>query len=296
LRRLLFALVCAACSHGQKPVTLPPPQQGAQQQSAGSLAFSPNVADVLAWLPDETISVSVARGPFVLAKVEDAEDTTERVHPGEVELRFQALALGLFNLPNGGVLAPLLGQRVTAVVTGVMKFRAPKSLGAGPFDGCTIIVFAEPVHGTGGDFTSSQESDVWTTHVAFPNNQVVLVCTDKAFMSTVTQRMQAHTQKRTFGVSSDAWDHVDTTARYWGLRTNEIHATYDVKERLHLASSAPDAQAVIDKLGHEVSDLDMHDTQRGAWTEATVSLATRRESLYMSMFYVMNIMGHVIFL
>ena len=97
-----------------------------------------DVQQVLSWLPPDTETVIVARD-FMLpdpARLKKSKTHTQ-------EWLFASLAL----MGTWGINAPLADyfkdQKVLLAVQGSRRFRSPKSLGLMPFEGCTLIIFAE---------------------------------------------------------------------------------------------------------------------------------------------------------
>jgi hypothetical protein len=300
VRKLAFLLV-AACGHQAQPhVTIATPPSASQQHVAEERSPARiDVDGVLAWLPSDTVSVIVVRGPFDMPAPDhrpaDAADMTKPLLPEVTDEIFRAFALGLFGLDNGGALKPLVGQKVLVAINAVARFRSPKGLGEGPYDGCSIAVLERAPHLGGGDFSKKYEADVWTTHVAFVDD-VALVCTDETYMHALETRMKAHVKERAFLLrDDDAWKHVDTSAAAWGLHVagNE-RATFAVGDgRLRIVVSGAQSEAIAHKLASEAKATEAH---ADGVLEVSLSLGAPAESVMTSMFYLEALLGHVIFL
>jgi hypothetical protein len=182
---------------------------------------------------------------------------------------FENVPLLLFNFKNGSLFKRLQGKRVVLAAEGSRHFRAPKGLGLGPFEGCTIVVFADDL----GDDTSAlvrethkaalrveeiqglqvsifqekSEEDIWTTFVAFPNKRVVLVASDRDYLREVLTRLQGGTGKSALPDDLPEWKYITTESRFWGIRHyDQTQAKTDPTSpiRGRLTGKEPDEKAV----------------------------------------------------
>src|ERR1700736_3800892 len=69
-------------------------------------AREPALSEVLAWLPDDTETITGANGPF---RVPDFEKNPVP-RSAELVTRLQTLVLGLFGFKNGGLVESLKGK------------------------------------------------------------------------------------------------------------------------------------------------------------------------------------------
>jgi hypothetical protein len=198
---------------------------------------SPVTADhVLSWLPLDTETVIVARGPFsVLAR------------PAEKELRFaeflEATILTPFQMFDNGEIRPLVGQSVSLAVEATRRVRLP--LGQSDFcpflyEGCHILVFAPELDKIGERFMAWLKSRAKTTlsiagqrvlvveqmfgkkACSFlfvrPRPNVLLFATDKGYLEDCLTRMRAPDRKRALPRELPEWKEVNTGARCWAVR------------------------------------------------------------------------------
>src|SRR5579859_3411980 len=209
-------------------------------------ATSDDLKKVLSWLPSDTETITVARGPFVLVSPSKQELTPQTWHPNRVvpdqqlAQDFEDIPFLLFDFANGLLSTRLQGKDVVLAVEGSRHFRAPAGLGLMPFEGCAIVVFADDL---GNDarlflretrkaavrleeiqgqqvsvFQVKAEEDTWTTFVAFPNKNVVLVASNLDYLKEVLTRLQGGKGERALPSDLPEWKHVDTESRVWGLR------------------------------------------------------------------------------
>jgi hypothetical protein len=109
-----------------------------------------------------------------------------------------------------------------------------------PFEGCAIAVFADDLDHDASSliretreaalraeeiqgqqvsvFQQKEEEDTWTTFVAFPNRNVVLVASDRDYMREVLERLQGNKGERALPGDLPEWRYVDTESQFWGLR------------------------------------------------------------------------------
>ena len=142
--QLLVAVLCCVSSaqtpsRDKRPVRDPATgsQRGSTAKEQALAAYS--VDDVLWWLPEDTQTVSVARGPFQITALEAPDDISFGDY---LKFALTVAPLANFVMIEDGMLAkPLLGKNVLFAVEGSRKFRPPKSLGGMLFEGCSITVF-----------------------------------------------------------------------------------------------------------------------------------------------------------
>jgi len=75
------------------------------------------------------------------------------------------------------------------------------------FGGRSISVFEEGV-----------EDDIWTTYVAFPSPNVVVIATDHDYLHTVLTQMRRGPNTRAVPPELPEWKYVNTGAAVWGIR------------------------------------------------------------------------------
>ncbi len=227
----LLLCVAAFGSSGCKSVR-PAAQVGAAQLSVAA-------SQVLSWLPANTETLLTARGPFALSNSQmDYADRNTQAQ--DLRQYFHYLTVDLFSLGNGGLGKGLEGKKILFAAGGSRAFRSPNELGEMPYEGCTIVIFADDL----GDaqetfmktavknalriddieghkvavFQEELRQDVWTTFVVFPMKNTVIVATNRDYLSDVLTRMQAPGMTRAFPETLAEWKYVDTQAEFWGMR------------------------------------------------------------------------------
>lgn len=207
---------------------------------------APSIEDALWWLPEDTESLLVARGPFRIGQLLDVE-----VHEGAAGLKPMLEAASL--LPVSGLYGSRLGEslreaHVAAVLLGSRKFRPSTGLGVMLYEGCHVILLmedsaraAEEVPrmfqetGARTEVVAGRsvlvkeeklERDTWTFLVAVPRPDIILLATDRSYLATVLERMAGRAQHRALPEELPEWRHVDRGASFWAIRH---YATEDVE-------------------------------------------------------------------
>jgi hypothetical protein len=200
------------------------------------------VSQVLSWLPADTEAVIGATGPFSFPDpAAIAATPSGELSAAELAVRAQFnLPLFLFRLKNGGLRESLKDKKVDLAIEGSRHFRPAAALGAPRFEGCGIVVLERGTQVDGGSFMKTavpsakaldtiagvpvavfqeqSEGDVWTTLVAVPRNDVVLVATDLAYLRTVLARLRGTPGPRALPDSLPEWKYSGTRAPVWGIR------------------------------------------------------------------------------
>jgi hypothetical protein len=195
-----------------------------------------SIDEMLWWLPEDTETVSVARGPF------KARRNSANISPSKyLDYALTASALALFHTIRGGrFYKSLVGSTVKFGVEGSRKYRAPTSLGGMRYEGCHITVFesgmvpsrsarisemtqlANRVQTIEGQrvmmFEEEMEDDMWKIYVAFPASNVLLCATNQDFLTQVLNRMHHREAKRALPEDLPEWKQVNTNARFWAVR------------------------------------------------------------------------------
>ena len=195
----------------------------------------------LSWLPADTETLIVANGPFLIPppETEVDEDRTRLLSKQEINEKFEALPTGLVGLPEG-LLKKLNSRTVAFAMEGSRHFRSPSELGEMPYEGCDIVVFVGDVSSLGDAFMRDSrnvgtkfeegegqrvavfqeklEEDVWTTLVAFPKPNVLVVATSRDYLRGVLARIGGAAGPRALPDALPEWKYVNTRARCWALR------------------------------------------------------------------------------
>jgi hypothetical protein len=197
-----------------------------------------SIDEVLWWLPEDTETVSVVRGPF---KVPGDSESPATITPNDyVALALTGFNLGLLNsLRRGRFYKSIVGSNVKFSISGSRKFQSPTGLGGMLFEGCEITVFdsgipsrstlirrmtplAKQVLTIGGHrvlmFEQELEEDVWKIYVAFPAPNVLLCASNEDFLTQVLKRMYQRGDKRALPENLPEWKQVNTNAKFWSVR------------------------------------------------------------------------------
>jgi hypothetical protein len=231
-----------------------------------------DLQEVLSWLPADTETITVARGPFVLARDQSKADQDENRTIGDGELGefFETLPLSLLGFKDELLLAHLKGKRILLAVEGARHFRPPSGLGEMPYEGCTIALFAddlgydvnvlgkenrkstlktEQIEGQASAVLQEKlENDIWTVLIAFPNKRMLVMATNRDYLREVLARLQGKKGKRALPNDLPEWKYVNTELRFWGLRHfDKDQAKTDPTSPYgegHLSARGPDQQAI----------------------------------------------------
>jgi hypothetical protein len=228
---LAFSITLYAGSHDANPVAT---------RASNAIGSSVDFEQLMSWLPANTETITVARGPFVIASNSPAEnDTHDRViSDQDLSQNFEELPLALLQLKDGLLAKRLQGKRINLAMEGARHFRPPAGLGEMPYEGCAIAVFSDDIHAETVSFAKDSraskvermedqdvsvfqeklEQDTWTTFVAFPSDHVILVATDRNYLAEVLARFQGKNGPRALPDDLPEWEYVHTGARFWGLR------------------------------------------------------------------------------
>jgi hypothetical protein len=224
-----------------------------------------DVEQLLAWLPTDTETIIVTRGPF---KIESGKRNDETP---DLPKMLEGMALGpLASLGRGRFVNHLKGQAVTLALEGSRAFRPPRDLGLMPYQGCDIVVFQQDI-GSAGDALMKAlqegggntikllghevavreekwEIDTWTIFITRPKPNILLCATDKGYLEEVLKRMDKPGEGRALAAALPEWKHANTKARFWALRHYEKkYAATDPTSPLTTdkrAANQPDPQAI----------------------------------------------------
>ena len=220
------------------------PAANAQGISNGSKAgYSPITFPMaLSWLPADTETLTVANGPFVIPQSKNAEEETKSrlLSLKEIKETFESLPLGLVGLQQGVLEKKLKGREVAFAMEGARSFRSPSGLGEMTYEGCDIVVFAHDVTSLGeafmeeskgvatkfeevegqrvAVFEEKMEEDIWTTMVAFPKGNVLVVATNRDYLRGVLARMGGAGGPRALPDGLPEWKYVNMNDHAWGMR------------------------------------------------------------------------------
>lgn len=229
-----------------------------------------SINDVLWWLPEDTETVSVVRGPFKLDAL-DSEPPDDMPGLERVDLTLRMAPLGaLQTIKKGRFYKPLIGRSLLFSVEGSRKFRSPANLGSMPYEGCQIIILqqglgpardtfvremtsnAKQVEVVAGQrvmaFEEKLEEDTWKFFIAIPAPNILIFATNQDFLTQVLKRMHQKGQKRALPEDLPEWKHVKTGAKFWAVRHyDKDDAQEDPSSPLsgkQMAANWPDTGAV----------------------------------------------------
>src|SRR5260370_37221157 len=138
------------------------PAQGSNPEQITFTVHGPSkeLARVISWLPADTETITVARGPFVLAtsRIEQNENKDRAISGKELAGNFEELPLALLQFKNGLLAKRQEGKTINLAIEGARHFRSPAGLGEMPFEGCAIAVFADNLRSEIGSFTKDSRS------------------------------------------------------------------------------------------------------------------------------------------
>lgn len=202
---------------------------------------SEDLTRVMSWLPADTETITVARGPFVLVNTLEESDGKDRaISDKELAQNFEELPLALLRFKHGLLSKRLAGKRINFALEGARHFRPPAGLGEMPYEGCGIAVFSDNLRNEITSFFQDArksalrleriedddvsvfreklEQDTWTTFVAFPAENVILVASDRNYLAEVLARLGGKVGPRALPSDLPEWKYVNPNARFWGLR------------------------------------------------------------------------------
>lgn len=276
----LAAVLCGVCSvqsqtrQGKTPArnsSANRPTPPSQPRAAKDQPFSvESVNDVLWWLPEDTETVSVVRGPFT-AVAPPSDLPRDMSAREQVDLALRTAQLGILQiLQEGRFYKHLVGRGILFCVEGSRKFRPPADLGGMLYEGCHIIILepglgptrnalikdmasrAKQVRRIAGQqvmvFEEKLESDIWPIFIALPASNVLLCATNQNFLTQVIKRMHQRGEKRALPEDLPEWKHVNTGSRFWSVRHyDKNYAKDDPTSPLSGEQSAanwPDTEAI----------------------------------------------------
>ncbi|MGA9671067.1 MAG: hypothetical protein WBQ94_17790 [Terracidiphilus sp.] len=224
---------------GQRAKANPPPQR---LKSADLLKApsppSPQIGQILSWLPKDTESVNAAIGPLLMPKMSKDSNGTMSIEKSAHEV------MDTFKQNSLSLLLPLTEdfkeEPIVASIEGSRNFRPPTGLGMMRFQGSAVAVFAgdvtaransfwknsakrivrvEQIEGCKvGVFQEKSEEDLWTTYVAFPKPNIAVVATDREYLREILARINGKHGERALPDTLPEWKHVDTHAEFWAVR------------------------------------------------------------------------------
>lgn len=244
-------LILSGCGICQVPAQAPSVNQVSSAREQAPRAQTPaavreqtllpdSINDVLWWLPEDTQTIMVARGPFKApAPISAPPDHLPWIRM--VDAYLCNLPLGIIQtIKDATFYKPLVGRTVLFGVEGSRKFRPPSNLGQMLYEGCDIVVLeqglgaardtllsqmasqAKKVETIAGQkvmlFEEEREADIWTVFVCLPRPNVLLCATNRDFLTQVLNRMHQRGKARALPENLPEWKQVNTRARFWAVR------------------------------------------------------------------------------
>ena len=228
---------CLACS-APLCLALAQPSLLASQVASATAPSKALVEQILSWLPADTETVIGATGPLLLPAMNQAQDGTMRIAPSEDGVRGslkQVFLLDLLRLSKD-----FKDEPIVMAMEGSRNFRQPSGLGMALYQGGTVAIFADDItvranaflHSSASRvvqteqiegqkvtvFKEKSEEDIWTTYVAFPKPNVVVVATDEDYLREVLARMNGKQGERALPDTLPEWNYANTQAQFWALR------------------------------------------------------------------------------
>jgi hypothetical protein len=280
-------------------------------QTSTQKTGSVNLQEVLSWLPEDTETISVARGPFVpnskiARSTADVDENENRVvSEREVGEPFETLPLSLFGFKDGLLLPHLKGKRISLAIEGARHFRPPSGLGEMPYEGCAIALFVDDLNIDMTSFVKDNrksilkveqiegqvvtvfqeklEDDAWSAFVAIPNKHILAVATNRDYLREVLARLQGKKGNRALPNDLPEWNYVNTDLQFWGLRHfDRTQAKLDPSSPFGGQKSANDADEQAIGLVY-VFDRSSGKTAKITYLTGDMSLGSRPDATLLSM-------------
>ncbi len=199
---------------------------------------TPTIDQVLWWLPQDTETLLVSRGPFLI-KTQELQSRPQDYRKPATERDFQNFHWTFSSMQAGGFVKELQDQTILLSMEGSRKVSLPKDLGMTPYEGCSILLVKEnaqkPLNSVfkalsakakqritlAGQqvlvYENKQEQDIWKRYVACPAKDVFLVATNRSYLESVLLRMRHKPSARALSNSLPQWKYVDRNAQYWAV-------------------------------------------------------------------------------
>jgi len=246
----------------------------AQASNSAEMAVKSDVAPqsieaVISWLPADTETIVASRGPFGLNTDIPPKTNESAISDKELTADFEYLSLGQFLFKDRLLAKRLEKKTVNFAVEGSRHFRPPAGLGETLYEGCSVILFTDDLRDEISSFAKDAprsalkveemenhqvfvfqeklEEDTWTTFVAFPDDHMVLLATDRHYLTEVLTRINGKIGARALPHDLPEWKYVNTQARVWGVRhydnsQSQFHPTSPQGGRK--SANFPDEQAI----------------------------------------------------
>ncbi len=297
--------------------------------------IAPDVAQSLTWLPPQSETLAVARGPLTISKPPQKGAKPKRAMVTEKPNPHFALS----NLQIGTVLPNLMGRTIELSLEARGNFRPPAGLGLMPYDGCGIVrlraVPGETAKSLGAKlargskrraivaeqdvsiFEEKRVNDLWRVYVAVPRPNLILLATTHAQLEQVLRCMSGKVSgPRAFPADWSGWKLVNTKAPFWAFRRLDLPRIIGVfwppyQDRQAVAFSVeatgPGASSLLMKyqspneaIAKKMFDAIKSEVRTGVTMRKTASdvteISVSGRNSGMADFYVLGFLGTAIFL
>lgn len=196
------------------------------------------LTEALGWLPADTESLFVARGPFVAPSIEEGASDQSK------GLAFPRLWLAggeLLCIQEGKLYSHLKGVSVAWVVFGCRHFGESGDIpGRNTYEGAQVLCLAEHTEDKSKklwealakaadrtqkeneepilEFDNGSGRQAWPVFVAHPAPNLWLWGTQLKFVTAILSRRKSETKDRALPDELPEWKYVDAGAPLWGLR------------------------------------------------------------------------------
>ena len=228
------------------------------QQKAAKASLPNPIATVLSWLPPDTESVIVAKGPLpskedtgidyftevdgVRVREYGVERATGRVVPPAPPTPFSSrmaeMNTGLFGEIRGPNKKPLELPKILWTLQAGRKFgQIEKIPGCVSYEGCDLAIFEKDVPNTLVDAIKKLSARVTQAgsfkayeviakdgredvplYFAQPATNVLVAATNLGFLETLLKRVDTRPKDLAFPANLPEWKYVDSAAPAWGIR------------------------------------------------------------------------------
>ena len=237
IKRLFFLTVAAIACVQAQPSAM---GQGREHNHDDPKLPAP-IDDIIWWLPEDTQSILVARGPFRPKAIDPKQVFTPK--PGEalgVEQAFQSLAVEPLLGPLLGIVDSLTNRTATLALDASRGLLRPEDAGQMAYRGCHILLLqddpgrsassmvqslrrgATKVEQLGGQqvfmFEKERHESVWKIYLAHPEPNLFICATDRDTLGTVLDRRTHRAGTRALPDHLPEWRVLDVSAKCWGLR------------------------------------------------------------------------------
>ncbi len=246
-------------SFGQAPASNSTGQRAghaaAGAAATGSSRLSADVEQAIRWLPEDTESIIVARGPLKEISIKEILNPSGPFRsagaPPPPQPDFHQLCLKRFtqqfSVAGGAFMRNIVRQKLRFVVAAARQFGVPVIGSGSTFEGCELIVFDNNVPDVGVQPANHEKIGVeemennrvvrvdtnWggqdrkcSICYAKPKPNILIAATDANFVRTILQRMAKSSASSGTLLDFPEWKYVDTTAPVWGIRHRRTAAPF----------------------------------------------------------------------